>query len=226
VVDVAFLRRGLHAEPPDLRDELQAMIDATGPGYDAVVLAYGLCGGATAGLRAGEIPLVMPRAHDCITLFLGSRERYTQHFASNPGTYWYVQDYVERDDGSTGWALGAGSGSDATLDQTYAEFVEKYGRDNADYLMETLGEWRSHYDRGVFIDMKIGDATAATAKANGDANRRGWAFERLAGDLALMRRLIDGDWGDDFLVLQPGEQLAMSYDDGVIRAIAAVDRKG
>jgi hypothetical protein len=31
-----------------------------------VVLAYGLCGGATAGLRAGSIPLVVPRAHDCI----------------------------------------------------------------------------------------------------------------------------------------------------------------
>ena len=34
-----------------------------------------------------------------------------------------------------------------------------------------------------------------------------------------MRRLVDGDWGaEDFLVLQPGERLAMSYDEAVIRA--------
>ena len=34
-----------------------------------------------------------------------------------------------------------------------------------------------------------------------------------------MRRLIDGDWdADDFLVLSPGERLAMSYDERVIRA--------
>ncbi len=218
VIDVEFLRRGLHGEPPTLRDHLQAAIDATGPGYDAVVMAYGLCGGATAGLRAGAIPLVMPRAHDCITLFLGSRARYTKRFAANPGTYWYVHDYVERDDGSGGGTLGAGSSSDATVEQTYADFVEKYGRDNADYLMATLGEWRSHYDRAAFIDMGVTDSSATEALSRAEAERRGWAFERVAGNLVLIRRLLDGDWGDDFLILQPGESLAMSYDDGVVRA--------
>ena len=47
-----------------------------------MVLAYGLCGGVTAGLHAGSITLVIPRAHDFITIFLGSRDRYpgsTEH---------------------------------------------------------------------------------------------------------------------------------------------------
>ncbi len=36
----------------------------------------------------------------------------------------------------------------------------------------------------------------------------------------LIRRLIEGDWGDsDFLVLQPGQRLAMSYDDSVVRGV-------
>src|SRR3970282_111799 len=98
VVDVRLNRRGLHDDPPNLRAILQADIDAIGTPYDAVVLAYGLCGGATAGLRAGSIPLVVPRAHDCITLFLGDRARYQAEFVGNPGTYWYVQDYLERTD--------------------------------------------------------------------------------------------------------------------------------
>ena len=88
VVDVHLNRRGLHDDPPNLRTILQGEIDGVNAPYDAIVLAYGLCGGATSGLRAGSIPLVAPRAHDCITIFLGSRARYTTEFTGNPGTYW------------------------------------------------------------------------------------------------------------------------------------------
>src|SRR3972149_4695128 len=85
VVDVRLNRRGLHDDPPNLRAILQAQVDEVGAPHDAGVLAYGLCGGATAGLRAGSVPLVVPRAHDCITLFLGSRARYAAEFMANPG---------------------------------------------------------------------------------------------------------------------------------------------
>jgi hypothetical protein len=220
-VDVALLRRGLHNDPPDLRARLQTEVDVAGPEYDAVVLAYGLCGGATAGLRAGRVPLVVPRAHDCITIFLGSRRRYSEEFATHPGTYWYVGDHLERDDRSGEALLGAGSGSDEAFQTTYAEYVAKYGKDNADYLLETLGAWRSHYDRAAFVSMGVIDDNSAATHALVESQRRGWRFERLAGDLGLVRRLLDGDWADDFLVLQPGERLAMSYDDGVVRADSA-----
>ena len=64
-----------------------------------------------------------------------------------------------------------------------------------------------------------GAVAAVESSARDDAERRGWAFEKLAGELILVRRLVDGDWGpEDFLVLQPGERLAMSYDEAVIRA--------
>jgi hypothetical protein len=248
VVDVHLNRRGLHDDPPNLRAILQAEIDAAGargavgasgapasvgaPGaaaaggapdapYDAIVLAYGLCGAATAGLQARSIPLVVPRAHDCITLFLGSRDRYTVEFTGHPGTYWYVQDFLERSDEGGAFA-GMGADSDTAARATYEEFVVKYGEDNAAYLMEALGAWRSHYDRAAFVDMAVADpreAAAVEAHARDDAERRGWTFEKLAGELILVRRLLDGDWGpDDFLVLQPGERLAMSYDEAVIRA--------
>ncbi|MDA8238160.1 MAG: DUF1638 domain-containing protein [Chloroflexi bacterium] len=221
VVDVRLNRRGLHDEPPSLRTVLQGEIDAAGPAYDAVLLAYGLCGGAAAGLRAASIPLVVPRAHDCITLFLGSRARYTTEFGEHPGTFWYVQDYVERTDDGSPFA-GVGAVSDAEARATHAEYVAKYGEDNAAYLMEVLGAWRSHYDRAAFVETGIADPAAAAvveARARADADRRGWAFEKLAGELVLVRRLADGDWGpDDFLVVHPGERLAMSYDEGVVRA--------
>ena len=43
----------------------------------------------------------------------------------------------------------------------------------------------------------------------------------MLSDLTLIGRLLDGEWDDDFLVVQPGEQLVMSYDDGVIKAVSA-----
>ena len=222
VVDIRLNRRGLHDDPPNLRTILQAQIDEVGPPHDAIVLAYGLCGGATAGLRAAAIPVVVPRAHDCITLFLGSRDRYSVEFLGHPGTYWYVQDYLERSDDGSAFG-GVGAVSDAASQATYEEYVQKYGEENAAYLMEALGAWRSHYDRAAYVDMGVAHPEAAglaEARARDDAGRRGWAFENLAGELILIKRLIDGDWREeDMLVLAPGEQLAMSYDERVIRAV-------
>jgi hypothetical protein len=221
VVDVRLNRRGLHDDPPNLRTILQDEIDATGAPYDAVTLAYGLCGGATAGLRAGSIPLVIPRAHDCITLFLGDRARYQEEFVANPGTYWYVQDYLERTDEGSPFG-GVGAVSDEAARATHEEYVAKYGEDNAAYLMEVLGAWRSHYDRAAFVDMGVAaplGAAEAEAHARDDAERRGWRFDRMAGELLLVKRLLDGAWdAADYLVLQPGEHLAMSYAEDVIRA--------
>ena len=221
VVDVRLNRRGLHDDPPNLRTILQAQLDTIGPPYEAVVLAYGLCGGATAGLRAALIPLVIPRAHDCIALFLGDRLRYQQEFLANPGTYWYVQDHLERTDDAGAFG-GIGAVSEAAARETYAEYVAKYGEDNAAYLMEALGAWRSHYDRAAFVDMGVappGATAAAEEHARDDADRRGWRFDRIAGELLLVKGLLDGAWDPaNYLVLQPGERVGMSYDDGVLRA--------
>lgn len=216
IVDLELLRRGLHNHPAGLRAELQERIDAcSGQGYDAVVLGYGLCGQATAGLVARSIPLVIPRAHDCITLFLGSRQCYQQEFERYPGTYWYALDYLERSDGSSdGLALGAGGGSN--IEAVYEEYVQKYGKDNADYLMEVMGAWQAHYQRAAYIDMGVGDGSRVEKLARADAARRGWLFEKLAGDLVLIRRLLYGDWDDDFLMLEPGQALIMTGDDQVI----------
>ncbi len=224
LVDVSLLRLGLHRNPADLQTRLQREIDdvtraqlESGLRYDAIVLAYGLCGRSTAGLTARDIPVIIPRAHDCITLFLGSRARYDEEHEKQPGTYWYSPDYIER--GSQDGKLTALGAMDAlNIEEEYDQYVAKYGKDNADYLMEVMGAWHSHYERAAFIDLGVGDSSAVEAKAREEANRRGWRYERVAGDLVLVRRLLDGDWNEDFLTLQPGEKLAMAYDERVICA--------
>jgi Protein of unknown function (DUF1638) len=213
LVDVELFRIGLHREPAELRARLQERIDAaSGEGYDAVVMAYGLCGQSTAGLVAHDVPVVIPRAHDCITLFLGDRQRYSQAFTAHPGTYWYALDYAERSEGT----MGLGAEVDAQTQDVYQEYVEKYGEDNAAYLMEVMGAWREHYDRAVYIDMGVGDGAAVEDRTREEAAGRGWTYERMAGDLVLIRRLLAGDWAEDFAIVDPGQHVVMSYDADVI----------
>jgi len=218
-IDVALKRFGLHITPLKLRDALQEQIDdADGAGiYDAVVLAYGLCGKATHGLHAGSIPVIIPRAHDCITLFLGGRDRYNREFTHCPGTYWYVQDFIERGD-SEDLPLSIGAFTSADTDVLYVEYVAKYGADNANYLMDVMSAWSAHYERAVYINLDVGSGSIVAQRARGDAQHRGWRFEQLAGDLVLIKRLLSGDWATDFLILSPGQAVEMTGDDEIIQA--------
>ena len=98
IIDITWMRQGYHNEPEVLHSLLQQEIDAVEAGsdphsyrirpedgrsgdFDAILLGYGLCSNATAGVCARHHRLVIPRAHDCITLFLGSKERYASCFA-------------------------------------------------------------------------------------------------------------------------------------------------
>ena len=73
-VDIEFLPKGLHDMGQEgmnrrLQEELAAIDQSQ---YDAILFGYGLCSNGLVGLTAMSIPLIVPRAHDCVTLFLGS----------------------------------------------------------------------------------------------------------------------------------------------------------
>lgn len=224
VVDVELVGMALHVEPERLRAELQRRIDAIPEqGYDALLLGYGLCSNATAGLICRHTPMVVPRAHDCITLYLGSRERYAAEFRREPGTYWYAADYYERALRLDRWvALGA---EDATgLHATYEEYVQKYGKDNADYLMEVMGAWEQHYRRAAYVDASEGAFPDYGPEVASEAERRGWAFERLAGSLVLIRDLMEGRWDEDrFLTVSAGDSIAPTNDQRIVAACQACE---
>jgi len=183
--------------------------------YDAIVLGYALCSNSSAGLVARGLPLVLPRAHDCITLYLGSRAAYAEEFTGHPGTYYYTADYYER---STDGSVVLGATSDASLQKSHQEYVEKYGEENAAYLMEVMGGWKAHYNRAAFIAMGVGTDEKAAAAAREQADKNGWAFEQVQGDMVLLRKLIQGEWDDDFLQVAPGEAVAVTYDENIVRA--------
>lgn len=217
VVDIELIDKGLHNEPARLRAHLQARIAAVDEqGYDALLLGFGLCSHSTVGLHSRHTPLVLPRAHDCITLFLGSKERYGDEFRATPGTYWYAPDYYERGGNQSG-QVALGAADDASIADVYQEYVTKYGQDNADYLMEVMGAWQQHYSRAAYVspsEMALPDYRPAVREI---AARRGWAFQELAGSLVLVRGLIDGQWPpEDYQLVPPGEMLVATNDEHIM----------
>lgn len=218
-VTVQLYRQGLHNTPKNLRATLQEQIDTIQPGaYDAILLVYGMCGTSTVDLVARHTPLVMPRTHDCIALYLGSHARYQAEFDAQPGTYWYSQDYLERNEPGSNVGLGASTIED-NMDSVYEEYVEKYGQDNADYLMDVMGEWSKQYKRAVYINMGTGDGHAYESLAQEQAERRNWTFERKQGDRRMITMLLNGEWPDDeFLIVPPGLTIRQFGGEGLIRA--------
>jgi hypothetical protein len=217
IVDIELLQKGLHAKPENLRAELSIRLSQIQPGqYDAILLGYGLCSNSIAGLSSAHTPLVVPRAHDCITLFLGSCERYSSEFRANPGTYWYTPDYLERGGAAKDVvALGATTGDD--MQTVYADYVDKYGKDNADYLMEVMGAWTQHYNRAVYIRTQEVTFPDLSGQVRDVADRRGWNFVELAGSLILIRDLLNGDWNPQrFLIVPPGHTIEPTNDAAIV----------
>jgi hypothetical protein len=213
-VDVEFLPKGLHdlgAAP--MRSRLQEAIDRTDASrYEAVLLGYALCGMGLAGLTARSLPLIVPRAHDCITLFLGSRRRYTDYFRSRPGTYFLTTGWIERGRDLPQLSIQEKLG----LRQSFEELASRYGEDNARYLMEELGGWTRHYRRIAFIETGLEPDGRFEEAARREAESRGWEFEKLSGDLSLVRRLVDGPWDEDFLQVPPGHRIVATYDEDIV----------
>lgn len=219
-VDVEFLGKGLHDRAgASMRDELQRHIDATPKEqYDAVLLGYALCGNGLHGLRARALPLVAPRAHDCITLLLGSRERYEEEFHSHPGTYFRSTGWLERGQGLEP-LVSLETGAGASL----AALIAQYGEDNGRYLFQELNRYQQSYSRLAYIHTGLAPDGAFAEQARAEAGARNWSFAEIQGSPRLFEQLAAGDWPEeDFVVVPPGARLAAHYGG----AILTVEQEG
>ncbi len=211
-VSLTFLKLGLHSNSDLLRAEVQREIDSTdSEKYQAVAIAYGLCSNGIAGLRAGSVPLVAPRAHDCITLVLGSKEKYARIFSEHPGTYYYPSGWIEQDY-DTSIPLRPSDGAGLMI-VAFEELVAKYGKENAEYLWEIQSGWYKNYSNAVYINTGLGNIAEYRAHVQALAEQNGWTYSEMEGNLSLLQALVDGDWDEDrFLTVSPGETVLARVD--------------
>ena len=218
-VDLVFLPKGLHdIGSKNMLARLQDAVHAAeGRGGEAIALGYGLCNNGIAGLVARRLPLVIPRAHDCITLFFGNRARYQDYFESHPGTYFKTTGWIER--GQSNTLLPQSIPHRMGMDLSLEELTIKYGEDNARYIYETLCDTMRHYRQLTFIEMGVEPDDRFERGTREEAAEHGWVYEKVAGDMGLIRRLIDGPWNpEDFLVVPPGQRVTAPLNDGIIAA--------
>jgi hypothetical protein len=221
VVDIEFLELGEHARPDNLRALLQSRIDTAEEGprrYQAVLLLFGLCGNAGVGVVARRTPLVLPRAHDCATILLGSRATFQEHFGDNPSQGFSSNGYLDRGEyflrqPEEGGGMVAGG-------DAYAELVKQYGEENARYVWDTMHPVQAGNDRAVFIRMPGIDDAKHAERFRIQAEATGKHCEELTGNMRLIAALVDGRWDPaEFLVVPPGQQTAGVYDwDEIVRA--------
>jgi hypothetical protein len=200
-VTFQFISMGLHRWPDKLREELRGILAATN-GAERIVLAFGLCGGAVAGLPSPGVPLYIPRAHDCIPLLLGSRYTHDELVQQEKGTYFL----------SGGWLEG-----ERTVFTEYRRVRDKYGEQKARRVMATMFD---AYRRLVFIHTghpRENDHLATGAEL---AELLELEFIVISGRDAWLRRIVNGPWdGDSFIEVQPGNRISEA-DFGVGSAVA------
>ncbi|MDR2616082.1 MAG: DUF1638 domain-containing protein [Oscillospiraceae bacterium] len=222
--DVTFLRQGLHAQPKKLGEMIQAELDAVSGGadihtnyppdgaeFDAILLGYALCSNCVDGLVSARYPMVIPKAHDCISLFLGSRERYADYFFANKGTFWC----------NISWAENSFIPDERHREAELTAIKKRRGEAAALRLAEASEQWKAGYERMTFIrrDEFSGTAVQAAAEARCrlGAEYNGWAFDVLDGDGSYMRDFLGGNWdGDRFLVVPPERRVVLTYDERLI----------
>ncbi len=198
---------GLHDQPDRLRATLQEAVNNLDgrSDIDAVVLLYGLCGRGTAGLRAGRHPLVIARAHDCITYFLGSKEAFAEH---RPGHHYFF---------TPGWNQARRVPGPDRAEAIRAMLAEKFEPDDVEFLVETDRAQFPAEGTAIFLDLGTPDAEAEAAYAKRCADWLGWRFERRPGDPSLVRDLLGGRWDDDrFQIAQPGEVLVHVVNERIL----------
>ncbi len=209
---VRFFEIGLHDRPDGLRESLAGAIREFDQRTDieAIVLVYALCGCGTAGLRAGRLPLVIARAHDCMTLFLGSKEAYAARQSDAPDTFYFTP----------GWMRAGRSPGPRRLEILREEFARRFDPEDVEFLLESeKAQWQQH-GRAAFLHLETPSAERDAREAAATAAELGWQFDKPACDPSLLRDLLAGRWDDErFAVVPPGGVLRHRADAGIFGVI-------
>ena len=107
------------------------------------------------------------------------------------------------------------------FEDRYEEYRERFGGDElAKYVIDHQEQaFIKNYSRGAYVESGLPGGSALRTKAKKFCEARNWTFAEVTGDLSLVFDLISGNWDDErFLVLEPGETLAVGGVDDVITA--------
>ena len=212
-ITTKYIKMEAHLHPKILHEDIQTIIDhAEGQVYDIILLAYGLCGNATDGITARTIPIVIPKAHDCCTLFLGSINKFLQDFGDNLSAQWTNSSYLAKSSEGVYTPLGENTMNYFGLSNNFEELVEEYGEDNAKYLWDLIHAKDKYNTKIFYISTGAADDEKNIEKMKQRAEEENKEFYLLDGDTRLIKGLFNEKWGHEYLYLGPGESIEATND--------------
>lgn len=223
VIDAVFLPKGLHdLGGAKMRETIQAEIDKMQEkDYSRVILGYALCNNGIVGLTGRRFSLVAPKAHDCITMFMGSRKRYQDYFFANTGTYFHTTGWLERGtpEGQYSAATPKHFDSQLGLRESLDDFIAKYGEENGRYLHQILDP-EKNYHKILYITLPLSGLPDYRNLSREMAKEKGWEWEEMVGDSIFLKQLIEGPYPEsDFLVAEPGWKIIATNDEKIIGSV-------
>ncbi len=218
---IHYLEMGLHQRPDQLKKTVQDFVDKVEQQYHQglnILFAYGLCGQGLSGITAKTATIILPRVHDCIPLLLGIDQDDAGIYSQNGTTYWQ----------SPGWVNYAESELLRNKDRFFEEYKEKFGEDNARYLMDEQLTWLNNYTAVSLIRWpELDEMEKELAKPKGffETEARCFAkeanlpFSQTTGSDNYLRALLAGGTDQQrFLHIRPGYSVILTAD-GILEAV-------
>lgn len=193
-LEFKFLDYGLHRTPENMAQALQLEIDKVSEeDYEEIILGYGLCSNGIVGITSKKHRLIIPRIHDCISLFLGSVESYQKQSKEFPGTYYLTPGWIEKGQ---------------TPISKFKSYAQSYGEETAKWV---LHEEMKHYTRIVFIDTGVYPPESYRKIALENAEFLGVSYEELQGSPEMFKKLLQGPWNGDFLIIEKNQCVKQEF---------------
>ena len=215
-----YVPEKLHTEPQKLWKNVQELIDKadeellpaseSADGIEGILLVIGLCGGMTNGISSKKHSLTMPRIHDCISLYLGSAEKYDRLFKKYGGkVYWFSPAFFKQEY----------MPSEKNIVKRKLTLMEQFDDEEAvDYIIETEMAPLQNYTHGALVDDETSPSQALTDEASSMCASYKWQLDRHVSSPNLFISLLNNDDSDSLVHAKPHESLFPSNDDRIITA--------
>ena len=187
---VLYIEAGLHNKPGALHGRIQRELDML-DNVDTVLLVFGYCGNSMLGVKSAKFQIIVPRVDDCISLLLGST-RARREISQEMGTYFITKGWLE---------------CEQNIIWEYERCVVRYGEQRALRLMKRM---LGHYRRFMVIDTGAYPVGSVMPRTSAFAQKLAMRHEVVPGSPRLLHKLLLGQWDEEFIILQPGEEFTLS----------------
>jgi len=188
---IVWTEKGLHDTPKKLTEALNERLREVEREYapKRVLLGFGFCGNALAGVTAGNFELILPRIDDCITMLIGSRE-LKERYSGGVGTLFLTQSWVD---------------SEESVVSQREKLIEDYGEDVG---MQLFNMMYAQYGRIAVLDTRCAELAPILAKTEPMAAELGFEHRVFDASNAYLRELLTGPWSAErFIVKAAGETI-------------------